>query len=64
MKFRCGLTRKKWYDKVTHWHRWFAWRPVKVGNCDCRWLEYVERKINWDKYYDGTETEYRPLQLS
>ena len=30
--------------KLTTWHRWFAWHPVRVGHKDCRWLEYVERK--------------------
>jgi len=26
------------------WHDWFAWRPVRVGENDCRWLETVGRR--------------------
>lgn len=44
------------------WHRWYAWRPVKVGEDDWRWLEYVRRKgeyFNWpgDSYW---RYEYLP----
>ena len=24
------------------WRPWYAWRPVLVGQRDCRWLEWVE----------------------
>lgn len=41
MKFRCG------HDE--DWHRWFAWFPAKVGERDCRWLEYVLRR--WSDHY-------------
>lgn len=54
MKFRCGprytytelweMKKKRWqatYDKLSKWHRHFAWLPVKVSRNDCRWLEYV-----------------------
>lgn len=57
MKFACGPS---WYAKVLakeKWHVWFAWRPVRVAEGDCRWLEYVVRKgrygmggWNWDYY--------------
>jgi hypothetical protein len=34
--------------QATHWHRWFAWRPVIVYNRAAKtrvvWLEYVEWK--------------------
>jgi len=43
MRFNCGLSDE---EKVV-WHRWFAWKPVKVGPHDCRWLEYVERRVSW-----------------
>lgn len=25
------------------WHRWFAWRPVKLQDGWWAWLEYVDR---------------------
>ena len=29
---------------ITEWHDWFAWWPIKVGEREWRWLEFVERK--------------------
>lgn len=40
MKFDCD----KRHDRLTDWHRWFAWYSVRIGKNDCRWFEYVERK--------------------
>lgn len=55
MKFNCGETLAEKKQRLGQWHRWFAWRPVRVGEKECRWLEYVERK---GRYYasirDGT----------
>lgn len=34
------------FGEESAWHKWFAWRPVKMssdGGCIV-WLEYVERK--------------------
>lgn len=44
MKFDCGETRGERRDRLSEWHDWFAWRPVRVGSRDCRWLEVVERR--------------------
>lgn len=57
MKFDCGLSLSDKIEIQKKWHRWFAWRPVRVAPHDCRWLEYVERKIMITRY--GVETEYR-----
>lgn len=38
MRFKCNPDKRKW-------HRWFAWYPVHVPDADCRWLEYVERRL-------------------
>ena len=46
------------------WHRWFAWKPISVGN-QTVWLEWVDRKA---KYYHGgagdcvVEWEYALLE--
>ena len=52
MKFDCGETRKEKQVRLgqerirkEQWHKWFAWYPVRVGSHDCRWFEWVERKI-------------------
>lgn len=48
MKLNCGPTkterRRIARNHFCEWRRWFAWRPVRVGSGDCRWLEYVERR--------------------
>ena len=31
-------------EQNQNWHLWFAWYPVRVGDNDCRWLEFVCRK--------------------
>lgn len=40
-----------------HWHRWFAWHPVKVGN-QYVWLERIYRKAG-KADYGGWDWEYR-----
>ena len=50
MKFNCG---KSWSAKrlrLSRWHRRFAWVSTRVGEHDCRWLEWIERKGIW---HDG-----------
>ena len=45
-------------------HRWFAWRPVKVGE-DCRWLEFVARTYERLYLYANdynTMTVYAPIE--
>jgi len=59
MKFNCGTDYQTWYKLKTNWHRWFAWYPVRVGNCDCRWLEYVERC--YEDSYEGLYPTYRAI---
>ena len=61
MKINCGLTRLERWDAEDSWHPWFAWRPVRVGSRDCRWLEVIERRYVPPKmpgYFGGT-WEYR-----
>jgi hypothetical protein len=49
VKLSCGPSEKAKREAKLEWHRWFAWRPIRVAENDCRWLEYVERK---GKYFD------------
>jgi hypothetical protein len=42
------------------WHRWFAWRPVRVDQKNVAWLEFVERHIWYYTNLKGIfEVEYR-----
>lgn len=49
MRFDCGETHEERRKRLTQWHRWFAWFPVKVGDHDCRWFEFVERRFSYDE---------------
>lgn len=61
MKFNCGPSRAEKHDAKEKWHKWFAWRPVRVASGDCRWLETLERKGKFTAmYYDICwDWEYR-----
>lgn len=76
MKFNCGPTEeeKREYARQLYlerqaaaeeWHPWFAWFPVQVGSNDCRWLEVVERRqqYNFKTIKAGEYWEYRLPQV-
>jgi hypothetical protein len=45
MRISCGPTWKEKIKAKTEWHRWWAWRPVRLGDShNCRWLEWVDRR--------------------
>jgi hypothetical protein len=75
MRFKCALTKlekerlkQTKIDHLCHWHKWFAWYPVTVGEFDCRWLEWVDRKGKPQYHLDSAhdvvsiswEWEYKP----
>lgn len=71
MKLNCGPTeqerKQEARDRYCHWHRWFAWFPVRVGSRDCRWLEFVDRRARFvgDVFmFENApcQCEYRPLR--
>ena len=61
MKFNCGLSadekRQQEIERSENWHRWFAWKPIRVGSRDCRWLEWIERKGTSDHLEDDRRIE-------
>ena len=74
MKFRCGESSWARTIRRGEWHRWFAWRPVRVKEHNCRWLEMVWRRgifgydgVVWrylaisheDRFLDSNHPEYR-----
>lgn len=61
MKINCGPTWDVKLKMLQQWHPWFAWRPVRVGENDCRWLEYVERREFSESYHEDWMWEYRAL---
>lgn len=53
MRFYCKTVEQKeeeWQRKYENWHCWFAWHPVRIDGNDCRWLEYVDRKLVRSEY--------------
>lgn len=50
----------RWQPKdPLRWHRWFAWRPVRMdGGYVIVWLEMVERKL-YSHYPDSATYSYR-----
>lgn len=58
MKFSCGKRRADRRRRRMNWHNWFAWYPVKVDYCDCRWLETVQRR--WYDEYPGWDYRLPP----
>jgi hypothetical protein len=66
MKFNCGLDGwERWLRRkarIQVWHTWFAWRPVRVDEFDCRWLEMVERRAECYSIIRGVRAwKYRAL---
>lgn len=63
MKFDCGPTWQEKRAAKEKWHRWFAWRPIRVDDHDCRWLEFIERRITWEYGWGDVyvSKEYRAL---
>jgi hypothetical protein len=51
VRFDCGETYCEKVEREAKWHRWFAWRPVRIGSHDCRWLETVERRRDPPGYF-------------
>jgi hypothetical protein len=52
---------KKASVNCEEWHRWFAWRPVRISPTEICWLEWVERKCTYNGNWAGGdwENEYR-----
>lgn len=68
MKFNCGLTKEEKKqaarverDKLKVWRPYFAWKPIRIGSRDCRWLEWIERRgrNTWDDMNDTARAEGR-----
>lgn len=45
MKFDCGETEEEKIKRLEEWHKYFALFPRRVADHDCRWLEYIERRL-------------------
>lgn len=54
MRFRCidwrgGIQRRR--ERLLKKHKWFSWKPVKLDNGECCWLETI--------YREGYEVTYQ-----
>lgn len=58
MRFYCGKSsaqrwRERWnkerekHDAQSHWHKVFAWLPIRTDENVCVWLEQYERRLEW-----------------
>jgi hypothetical protein len=65
MRINCGPSWEAKHAAKHEWHRWFAWRPVRIAEGDCRWLETIERKGKfWYCWRHGLwDWEYRETQV-
>ncbi|WP_247300312.1 hypothetical protein [Bradyrhizobium sp. 179] len=66
MRFNCDWLQqrneRRWKRRY-QWHRWFAWRPVRIAAGDRRWLEFVERRRQCGKYFVEWEYwDYRAIE--
>lgn len=67
MRWINGETWEHKKERLSAWHRWFAWRPIMMGEVDGHhikvWLEYVCRRGalhgGWDELW--WEWEYSNL---
>jgi hypothetical protein len=68
MRFDCGPTaherRLRRHQRLSHWHTWFAWFPVRLQDNQCAWLERIERKGTLNPSWDEAwwSYEYRAPQ--
>lgn len=72
MKINCGLSedelyhidhqeRYNWIKEHEKWHPYFTFWPRRVGHRDCRWLEWIQRRLTDGGYYSPL-WDYRPKQ--
>lgn len=61
MRLNCGLSWEERQEAKKDWHRIFALWPRRVGQRQCIWLGYVERKGDYVGYeeYGGWFWKYR-----
>jgi hypothetical protein len=53
---------KDFSNRISEWHRWFAWRPISYDG-GIAWLEFVERRFNFETNFASNGTwYYRPIK--
>ena len=57
---------KAYLAATSQWHRWYAWRPIKVDNIIV-WLEHIDRRFHYPFEEEGRTSildrvEYRVPQ--
>lgn len=59
MKFDCGPTWQTWVEQKSEWHPFFTILPRRVGENDCRFLETIERRLEYPPFHGICTWEYR-----
>jgi hypothetical protein len=66
VRFNCGPSLVQrlddWSRRRRNWHRWFAWRPVRLPDNTCVWWEWVER-MNTGPACEGGWDEWETREL-
>lgn len=57
MRFKSESPRAR-LERVTRWHDWFAWYPVRIGE-GVVWLETIEQKLECNILYYQWEYRYQ-----
>ena len=65
----CGRPANEKWERLSQWHLWFAWRPVRLDDGRWAWLEWLDRRIEglfcldeWftTRYYRKHQLEEKP----
>lgn len=61
IRFNLMVRKQRYRNRCSHWHRWFAWYPVRLVTGEIVWLEAVQRRGDrWFAYgFDNWDWEYR-----
>lgn len=51
------------YYRLSHWHKWFAWYPVRIDTWRIAWLETVERCGNYHAVFGRLEWEFEYREI-
>jgi hypothetical protein len=54
-------------ERLSKWHKWFAWRPVRINDEHMVWLEFVFRRIDpatnaLELFYVADYREYNAIE--
>ncbi len=70
MRIRYPLKQAR-IEKLSIWHRWFAWYPVQIPEEKCWvWLETIQRRLYYTsrevgfQTFSGYDWKYKTIELT